>query len=596
MALLNLQHITLSFDSRPLLDGIDMQIHAGEKISLLGRNGSGKSTLMKLINGDIEPDGGARILEKGVKTALLPQEVPGHLTGTVRDVVAGGIAPHHAGGFEDETALHRIERALSLLAVDPGFLFGNLSAGMKRRVILGRAIVNEPDILLLDEPTNHLDIDSIGWLEDFLCRYDKTIFFVTHDRAFLQKVAGRIVEIDRGKLFDWKCDYGTFLKRKEAWLESEETRDNLFDKKLAQEEAWIRKGIKARRTRNEGRVRALMKMREERAGRRERQGTVRMEPHNAEKSGRMIIEAADVSFGYDANRLIDGFSVRIMRGDKIGIIGPNGCGKSTLIRLLMQEMKPGSGTVRSGAGIETAYFDQLRNRLDEDRTVRQNVTDGGEIIEFNGRDRHVIGYLEDFLFTPDKADVKVSVLSGGEKNRLLLARLFTRPSNFLIMDEPTNDLDIETIELLEELLLDYRGTLLLVSHDRAFINNVVTSTLVFEGNGAVREYAGGYDDWLIQRRAPVSRETKQQKKPRDNKPPENRKLTFKEKKELESIPRIIEDKEGRKQEIYALLADPSFYQESSRRVPGIKAELEQVEQELEDLLERWEELESLEKI
>jgi ATP-binding cassette subfamily F protein uup len=310
----------------------------------------------------------------------------------------------------------------------------------------------------------------------------------------------------------------------------------------------------------------------------------------------MIIEAADVSFGYDENRLINGFSVRILRGDKIGIIGPNGCGKSTLIRLLMQDMKPGSGTVRRGAGIETAYFDQLRNRLDEDMTVRQNVTDGGEIIEFNGRDRHVIGYLEDFLFTPDKADVKVSVLSGGEKNRLLLARLFTRPSNFLIMDEPTNDLDIETIELLEELLLDYKGTLLLVSHDRAFINNVVTSTLVFEGNGAVLEYAGGYDDWLIQRRATVSREIKRQKKPRERKTPEKRKLTFKETKELESIPRLIEDMEGRKQELYTLLADPVFYQESSRLVPGIKAELEQVERELEYLLDRWEELESLEKI
>lgn len=596
MALLNLQQITLSFGSRPLLDGIDMQIHAGEKISLLGRNGSGKSTLMKLINGEIEPDEGTRILEKGVKTALLPQEVPGHLTGTVRDIVAGGIAPHHAGGFEEETALHRIERALSPLAVDPCLLFENLSAGMKRRVILGRTIVNEPDILLLDEPTNHLDIDSIGWLEDFLCRYDKTIFFVTHDRAFLHKVAGRIVEIDRGKLFDWKCDYGTFLKRKEAWLESEETRDNLFDKKLAQEEAWIRKGIKARRTRNEGRVRALMKMREERAGRRERQGTVHMESQNAEKSGRMIIEAADVSFGYDDTRLIDGFSVRIMRGDKIGIIGPNGCGKSTLIRLLMQDMKPGGGTVRRGTGIETAYFDQLRNLLDEDRTVRQNVTDGGEIIEFNGRDRHVIGYLEDFLFTPDKADVKVSVLSGGEKNRLLLAKLFTRPSNLLIMDEPTNDLDIETIELLEELLLDYRGTLLLVSHDRAFINNVVTSILVFEGNGAVWEYAGGYDDWLVQRKAPASKETNQRKKPRENKRPENKKLTFLEKKELESIPRKIEDREERKQELYALLTNPSFYQESSRRVPEIKTELERVEQELEYLLKRWEELESLGKI
>jgi ABC transport system ATP-binding/permease protein len=593
VALLNLQDITLSLGSRPLLDGIDMQIHAGEKISLLGRNGSGKSTLMKLINGEIEPDGGTRILGKGVKTALLPQEVPAHLTGTVRDIVAGGISPHQDDGSGEEIALHRIERALSLVSVASGLLFENLSAGMKRRVILGRTIVNEPDILLLDEPTNHLDIDSIGWLEDFLCRYDKTIFFVTHDRAFLQKVARRIMEIDRGKLFDWRCDYGTFLRRKEEWLESEETRDLLFDKKLAQEEAWIRKGIKARRTRNEGRVRALMKMREERAARRERQGTVRMETHNAEKSGRMIIEAMDISFGYDDTRLIDGFTTRIMRGDKIGIIGPNGCGKSTLIRLLLGELKPGTGTVRTGTGIETAYFDQLRNRLDEDRTVRQNVVENGDMIEFNGRARHVIGYLEDFLFTPDRVDVRVGVLSGGEKNRLLLAKLFTRPSNFLILDEPTNDLDIETIELLEELLLEYPGTLLLVSHDRAFLNNVVTGTFVFEGKGAVREYAGGYDDWLVQRKDSASAETKERKNTRERKPPEKKKITFREKKELESIPRTIEEKEARKHKLYALLADPAFYQEHSRRVPEIKAELDQVERELEYLLERWEELESL---
>ncbi len=595
MALLNLQNVTVSFGACPLIDGIDLQIHPGEKISLLGRNGSGKSTLMRLINGEIEPDAGARIIEKGVTTALLPQEVPGHLVGTVRDVVAGGIAPHHAGGLEEEAAHRRIEHALSLAGVGPGLLFENLSAGMKRRAILGRTIVNEPDILLLDEPTNHLDIGAIGWLEEFLCRYDKTVFFVTHDRAFLQKVADRIVEIDRGMLFDWKCDYGTFIKRKDAWLDSEETRDRLFDKKLAQEEAWIRKGIKARRTRNEGRVRVLMKMREERAARRERQGTVRMESHNAGKSGRMIIEAEDVSFGYGGRRLIHGFSARIMRGDRIGIIGPNGCGKSTLIRLLMQELQPDGGAVRMGTGIESAYFDQLRNRLDEDRTVRQNVTEGGDIIDFNGRGRHVIGYLEDFLFTPDRADVTVSVLSGGEKNRLLLAKLFTRPSNVLIMDEPTNDLDIETIELLEELLLDYRGTLLLVSHDRAFINNVATSTLVFEGNGTVREYAGGYDDWLVQRRAPEPSETDLKIKPRENRPPGNKKITFKEKKELESIPRTIEEKEARKRELYAFLADPLFYREESRRVPAVRAEMEQVERELDQLLERWDELESLSK-
>ncbi|HRZ26861.1 MAG TPA: ATP-binding cassette domain-containing protein [Spirochaetota bacterium] len=593
MALLNLQNISLSFDGSPLLDGIDLQIHAGEKISLLGRNGSGKTTLMRLMNGEIEPDGGARIVEKGVKTALLPQEVPAGLEGTVRDVVTGGLLRRHEGGAEEEIDHYRVERALSMVAVDPGLSFSDLSAGMKRRVILGRAIVNDPDILLLDEPTNHLDIGSIEWLENFLGRYDRTIFFVTHDRAFMQKIAGRIIEIDRGRLFDWKCDYATFLRRKDAWLEAEETRDALFDKKLAQEEAWIRKGIKARRTRNEGRVRALMKMRDERAARRERQGAVRMESRNAGQSGKMVIEAEGLSFGYGGVPLIRDFSTRIMRGDRIGIIGPNGCGKSTLIRLLLGDLDPVSGTVRRGSRIETAYFDQLRDTIDPDRTVRQNVAEGGEMIDMGGRTRHVIGYLQDFLFTPARADVIAGMLSGGEKNRLMLAKLFTRPSNFLIMDEPTNDLDIETVELLEELLLDYAGTLILVSHDRAFINNVVTSTLVFEGEGLVREYAGGYDDWLLQRKARESGQSVQPKKPRDKKAPETRKLTFKEKKELESIPQLIADKENRVNEIHAILSNPSFYRENSARVPEMKAELERLEHELEALLLRWEELESI---
>ncbi len=416
---------------------------------------------------------------------------------------------------------------------------------------------------------------------------------MTHDRAFMQKIAGRIIEIDRGRLFDWKCDYATFLRRKDAWLEAEETRDALFDKKLAQEEAWIRKGIKARRTRNEGRVRALMKMREERAARRERQGAVRMESPNAEQSGKMVIEAEGLSFGYGGVPLIRDFSTRIMRGDRIGIIGPNGCGKSTLIRLLLGDLAPVSGTVRRGSRIETAYFDQLRDAIDPAGTVRQNVAEGGEMIDMGGRTRHVIGYLQDFLFTPARADVKAGMLSGGEKNRLMLAKLFTRPSNFLIMDEPTNDLDIETVELLEELLLEYAGTLILVSHDRAFINNVVTSTLVFEGNGEVREYAGGYDDWLLQRKARESGQSVQPKKPRDKKAPETRKLTFKEKMELESIPQLITDKENRVNEIHAILSDPAFYRENSARVPEIKAELEMLEHDLETLLMRWEELESI---
>lgn len=599
MAQLNLQNVSISFGNVPLLDGIDIQIHQGEKICLLGRNGTGKSTMMKLINRDLEPDSGAIIREKGLKTALLSQEVPRDLSGSIYSVIAAGTglhdsSLHHMDNLEEQKLRLQIEKIISLMGLDPDLLFENLSAGMKRRVLLGRALVIEPDVLLLDEPTNHLDIDSIRWLEDFLYRYSKTIFFVTHDRAFLQKIANRIIELDRGKLFDWRCDYGTFLQRKDAWLDSEETQNALFDKKLAQEEAWIRQGVKARRTRNEGRVRALKKLREERAARRERTGNVRMEIQKAENSGKVIIEVTDISFGYTDIKLFSGFSTRIMRGDRIGIIGPNGCGKSTLIKTLLNEMEPGTGVVRIGTGIQKAYFDQLRNQLDENLTIKQNVSSSGDIIDFNGRKRHIIGYLQDFLFTPDRADVQVKILSGGEKNRLLLAKLFTRPSNFLIMDEPTNDLDIETIELLEELLLDYEGTLLLVSHDRAFLNNVVTCIFAFEENGTVREYAGGYDDWLRQKSGENVKEIKQKKNIREKKPAEKTKLSFKEKKELESIPLVIEEKEKRRNEIHALMADPAFYRESGARVSEIKAELEQLEKDLDNLLVRWEELEAIE--
>ncbi|MFH0974869.1 MAG: ATP-binding cassette domain-containing protein [Spirochaetota bacterium] len=598
MALLNLQNVSFGFGSIPLLDCVDLQIHQGEKICLLGRNGAGKSTMMNLINGGIEPDSGSMFREKGLKTALLSQEVPRDLSGTVYAVIAGGAGVHdsllnHLDNAEEQKIHIQIEKTISLLKLDPELLFENLSAGMKRRVLLGRALVNEPDILLLDEPTNHLDIESIKWLEDFLSRYNKTIFFVTHDRAFLQKIANRIVELDRGKLFDWKCDYRTFLQRKDAWLESEETRNALFDKKLAQEEAWIRQGIKARRTRNEGRVRALLKLRGERAARRERAGNVRMEMQRAGNSGKMIIEATDISFGYTDEKLFSGFSTRIMRGDRIGIIGPNGCGKSTLIKTLLGELETQSGDVRIGAGIQKAYFDQLRNQLDDNLTIKQNVSGSGEIIDFNGRKRHVIGYLEDFLFSPDRADEPVKVLSGGEKNRLLLAKLFTKAFNFLIMDEPTNDLDIETIELLEGLLLDYEGTLLLVSHDRSFLNNVVTGIFAFEGNSEVREYAGGYDDWLAQKPDKTVKEEKQKKNDRVKKTPEKTKLSFKEKKEYESIHLVIEEKEKRKHEIYALMADPSFYKQSGPKVTEIKAELEQLEKELDLLFIRWEELEAI---
>jgi ABC transport system ATP-binding/permease protein len=599
VAQLNLQNVSLTYGNSPLLDEVEIQIHKGEKICLLGRNGSGKSTMMKLINGDMEPDSGIIIREKGLKTALLSQEVPHDLSGTIYAVITGGTHPHesslhHMDNFEEQKVRLQIEKILSLMSLDPALLFENCSAGIKRRVLLGRALVSEPDVLLLDEPTNHLDIDSIRWLEDFLFRYNKTIFFVTHDRAFLQKIANRIIELDRGKIFDWQCDYQTFLQRKDAWLESEETRNAQLDKKLAQEEVWIRRGVKARRRRNEGRVRELLKLREERAARRERTGNVRMEMQKAENSGKMIIEATDISFGYSDIKLFSGFSTRIMRGDRIGIIGPNGCGKSTLMKTLLNEIEPEAGNVRLGTGIQKAYFDQLRNQLDENLTIKQNVLGGGDIIDFNGRQRHVIGYLEDFLFTPDRVDELVKVLSGGEKNRLLLAKLFTRASNFLVMDEPTNDLDIETIELLEELLLEYDGTLLLVSHDRSFLNNVVTDIFAFEGNFGVRAYAGGYDDWLAQTTGETVKETNQKKNTREKKTSNKTKLSFKEKKELALIPPVIEEKEKRRHEIFALMADPAFYQESGAKISEIKSELEQLEQDLDLLFVRWEELEAVE--
>lgn len=598
MALLNLQNITHTFGSKPVFDNISMQIQKGEKISLLGRNGTGKSTMMKLINGQIEPDSGNLIREAGLKTSLLPQEFPDGLCGTIYHVIAEGAVDiehmnHHMSSFEEQKARKSIERTISMLGLDPLLNYEDLSAGMKRRVLLGRALVSEPDILLLDEPTNHLDIDAIKWLEDFFSKYNGSLFFVTHDRAFMQKIANRILELDRGRIFDWRCDYTTFLQRKEAWLESEETQNMLFDKKLAKEEVWIRKGIKARRTRNEGRVRELKKMREERAERRDIAGKVKMSLQKAETSGKMIIEAEDVRFGFSGKTIIDRFSARIMRGDKIGIMGPNGCGKSTLIKILLGQLEPLSGTVRSGARIDTAYFDQMRDQFDEEKSIKDNVADGNEIIDINGKGRHIVGYLQDFLFPPDMIDKKVKVLSGGEKNRLMLAKLFTRPANLIVMDEPTNDLDIETVELLEDLLLEYQGTLLLVSHDREFINNVVTSTFVFEGNSCVNEYAGGYDDWILQRKN--DNQEKAVKESRERKTVKKTKMSFNEKKELESIPAIIVEKEDRIKEIHSMMTDPLFYKENGTRVNDIKAELEALEKQTLGLYARWEELLELEK-
>ncbi|MCU0820888.1 MAG: ATP-binding cassette domain-containing protein [Spirochaetes bacterium] len=593
MALINLQNITIAFGGAPLLDHLNIQIHTGEKICILGRNGAGKSTMMKIIDGSMAPDSGSILKEREVKTSLLTQEVPDSIYGTIYDVIAGGTDVtgdvHHNLDSHDERK-HRLlaEKIISLLSFNPHLRFENLSAGMKRRVMLGRALTADPDIILLDEPTNHLDLDSITWLEDFLIRYERTVLFVTHDRAFLQNIATRIIELDRGRLFDWKCDYRTFIQRKEAWLESEETQNALFDKRLAREEIWIRKGIKARRTRNEGRVRELKKMREERSMRREVQGNVRMDIHQAEKSGRLVIEADNISFGYDTVDIIRDFSTTIMRGDRVGIIGPNGCGKSTLIRVLTDELPARKGTIKTGVRIQKVYFDQMRTLLDEDRTIKENVTDGNEIMDFNGKTRHIIGYLQNFLFTPDMAVVKVKALSGGEKNRLLLAKLFAKPSNLLIMDEPTNDLDLETVELLEELLLEYEGTVLIVSHDRFFLNNVVTSTIVFEGGGELREYVGGYDDWIRQRKPRP--EKKEKKRIPEKKAAPSKKITFNERRELETIPARLDKLETAINEIHSLLAEPSFYQKKGELVAETRLKLKNFEDELEGLYKRWEEL------
>jgi ATP-binding cassette subfamily F protein uup len=594
MALINIKNVSIGFTKTTLIDSADIQIHDQEKICLLGRNGAGKSTLMKLINGDILPDSGEILRTKNIRTALLPQAIPEDIHGTVRDVVTGALqGKADEPENEEENLLQQVKKALSLIDIDPDLRFENLSAGNKRRVLLGRALVTNPDVLLLDEPTNHLDIEAVRWLEDLVFRYNKTVFFVTHDRTFLKKVANRIIELDRGKLFDWKCDYETFLARKEAWLQSEEAQNAMFDKKLAREEMWIRKGVKARRTRNEGRVKALVKMRDERALRRQRQGKVRMEIHTANKSGDIVIETDNITFGYNDTPLIRDFSTVIGRGDKIGIIGPNGCGKSTLVKLLLKDLEPGSGSIRFGTRIERIYFDQLRLQFDENKTVRENVSDNNETVTINGKTRHVIGYLRDFLFSPDMVDVKVSVLSGGERNRLLLAKFFTKPSNFIVMDEPTNDLDIETIELLEELLLEYEGTLLLVSHDRSFLNNIVTGIFSFEGNGTIGEYAGGFDDWLVQRKqAPVEKE-KPKETVREKRVPVKRKLSFREKAEFESIPVLIEEKEGRKHEIYSLMANPEFYKQDSSKISEITSELHDLEKELDRLFARWEELEAV---
>ena len=629
MAMIWINNVSVSFGGPLLLDGAALRIEEGERIGLLGRNGSGKSTLMKMLNGEIPTDSGEIMKSNSIRVAMLPQDVSNDLAGTVYDVVASGgqdnlelLRQYHdltlqltPCGDDDlvkklERVQHqmevsgawhfhqRIEAAITRTGLDKDAEFSLLSAGLKRRVFLTRAIANDPDLLLLDEPTNHLDIDSIIWLEDFLLKFGKTIMFVTHDRAFVQRMATRIVEIDRGRLLSFDCDYATYLDRRQAMLDSEEKAWQDFDKKLAKEEVWVRQGIKARRTRNEGRVRALLSLRQERNLRREQTGNARIAIQEAERSGRLVVDAGKICFAYGEQKIIENFSTTIIRGDKVGIIGPNGSGKTTLLRILLGELNPQQGLLRLGAGLKIAYFDQLRSQLDEDKTLKDNVADGNDTIFVDGVPRHVIGYLQDFLFPPAQILAPVRSLSGGEHNRLLLAKLFSMPSNVLVLDEPTNDLDTETLELLEERLLDYSGTILIVSHDRAFLNNVVTSTIVFEGPGRLEEYVGGYDDWLRQRRPQEVPEAqvaaKEEKRKTERTIREKSKLSFKETRELASLPQTIEALEKEKAEIIAVLSSPEFYAKGDpAQVNLTGARLEALEQELSEAYRRWEELDDL---
>jgi ABC transport system ATP-binding/permease protein len=588
MALLSLQEISVRFGGPWLLEGATLNIERGERICLLGRNGEGKSTFLKVASGELTPDAGEVVRSKNLVVAMMPQGMPEDLSGTVLETVRKGVRSNLDDWHRDT----QTNKVMSLMELDPEAAFATLSGGMKRRVLLAQALAAEPDVLLLDEPTNHLDVESIEWMENFLSRYPGSILFVTHDRAFLRRLATRIVELDRGQLRSWACGYDQFLERKAAALEDEERQNAVFDKKLAQEEVWVRKGIKARRTRNEGRVRELKKLRTERAARRELGGPVKATLQEARRSGYKVIVADDLARVYDGPFLFRGLTTEICRGEKIGILGPNGCGKSTLIRVLLGQEAPDEGHVEHGTKLEIAYFDQLRAVLDEDQTVFDSVADGNEFVMVNGQRKHVIGYLEEFLFTPSRARSPVKVLSGGERSRLLLAKLFARPSNVLVLDEPTNDLDVETLELIEDLLVEYTGTVLLVSHDRQFLNEVVTSTLVFEGEGAVNEYPGGYDDWVAQRKAiaPAAVSARSESiKPPPNRP---RKLSNKERKALKDLPEQIAALEKELETLHEQMADPEFYKGPPADIQAATTRSAAIPVELDRLFTRWAELDS----
>jgi ATP-binding cassette subfamily F protein uup len=606
----------------------NLSIEDGERICLVGRNGTGKSTLLKMLSGQIKSDEGEINKSRGLRVAELKQEVPASIEGSVYDCIASGIGElgnvitewHHLvlqvatdisvlprmqelqDIIEANNAWNlenRISATVSRLNLPADAEFNQLSGGMKRRVLLGMALVAEPDLLLLDEPTNHLDIESIIWLEEFLQQFKGSLLFISHDRSFLKSLATRIIDLDRGKLTSWPGSYERYLEAKQAQLEVESTHNALFDKKLALEEVWIRQGIKARRTRNEGRVRALEQLRRDRSDRRELQGRVKLVTQKSEKSGKIVINAEAVKFQFEDKTIVNNFTFKMLRGEKIGIIGPNGCGKSTLIKLLLGKLAPQEGDIQLGTKLEAAYFDQHRETLDLEKSVRDNLVEKSDHVEVNGVSKHVISYLKDFLFSEKKINMPVKALSGGERNRLLLARLFTRSFNFLVMDEPTNDLDMDTLELLEELLVDFKGSLLLVSHDRNFIDNTVTSTLVFEGDGEVNEYVGGYVDWLRQRTTTnesaqaINSKVKSKSKPAQAPKPQPKpkvKLSAADEKELRLLPIKIEKLENQIEQMHQKFAVPGFYDQASAITEPLRQQLSEHESSLKLLYERWEKL------
>ena len=632
MPLLRFENISLAYGDQPLLDHAEFQIRRSERVCLLGRNGTGKSTMMKLVSHQIQHDDGSIWRKPGLKIGVLNQDLPEQDDQKVYDVVASGleqagdlISRYHELSMNISTDAHmkaleqvqqklealdgwslsqKVDTVIQKLGLPAEKLMKELSGGWRRRVELARALVCDPDLLLLDEPTNHLDIVAIDWLEKQLLDFRGALLFITHDRSFLQSLATRIIELDRGQLTSWDCNYKTFLERKAHALEVEAEQSALFDKKLAQEEVWIRQGIKARRTRNEGRVRALKALREERMARREVQGKANFGLEKADSSGKLVLEAKSISQAFDGNTVIEDFSLRVMRGDKIGLIGANGAGKSTLLNLLLEKMEPQSGSVKSGTKLEVAYFDQLRNQLDLEKTVIDNVAEGRESITINGADRHVISYLGDFLFPASRCRVPVKALSGGERNRLLLARLFSKPANLLVMDEPTNDLDVETLELLESILVDFGGTILLVSHDRAFLDNVVSSSLVFKPGGQIEEYVGGFEDWLRQGGSisqmvaePVaSKPVKKEETPApkvETPAPAKKKLSYKLQRELDGLPAEIETLEEELVTVEAKIAEPAFYQGDAKEVQTTLNRLTEINELIEVKMERWEELDNM---